>query len=223
MTRRAVVVSALVRISVDTMTGSPLASLSVVALHLQVAVLGCVTAVHEVATGGLPPQVQAEVDVFTVTIAGCAARTAQHAEMTEPRAHTADGAAAVLRAATACAAALCATGHRRGRRWRVPQELVQFLRTPAADAAQGGLQGRTLCFAHSSAARVVDEGAASVPVDDSDEAVPEVAARVRAVMQVRRMLKHAVLAVICRACHWIRLSKIVADADLAAVPDVIIR
>lgn len=171
--------------------------------------LACLTAVHDVATAGLPAEVQAELDVFTVTVARSAARTAQHAEVTEPRAHSADGAAAVLRAATACAAALCSTGHRRGARWHVPEELVQFLRAPAADAAQGGLQGHALCLAHSSAARVEDEGAAHVPVDDDDgAAVSEVAARVRSVMQVRRMLgcPTPVVMIICHAwrCLWCR-------------------
>lgn len=149
--------------------------------------LECVTAIHEVATGGLPAALQAELDVYTVTMVGAAARSAHFAVGTEPRIHTAVAAAAVLRAATACAAALCAAGHRRGPRWHVPPELVLFLRAPAADAAQGALQERALCLARAATARVADEAAARVPVDEDDAAhVSDVAAKVRTVMQVWR-------------------------------------
>ena len=152
------------------------------------------TAVHDVATGALPAELQAELDVFTVTMARCAACTAQLAEATEPRVHTAKGAAAVLAAATACCSALCRSGHRRGPRWRVVPELLQFLRAPAADAAQGVRQGRAVCLANASAARVADEESVRVPVEATD--VADVAARVREVMKVRVLVACGALTVL---------------------------
>eukprot|EP00892_Ulva_mutabilis_P007372 jgi/Ulvmu1/5006/UM021_0023.1 len=154
----------------------------------QVAVLECITAVHDVSTGALPAVLQAELDTFTVTTARSAARTAQLAQAWEPRMHTAGGAAAVLRAATACAAALCRTGQRRGPRWRPPPELLLCLRAPAVDAAQGVRQSRAVCLTHASAARVADDASAHVPLEEPE--IADVAARVRAVMKAANWAAH---------------------------------
>lgn len=74
--------------------------------------LQCIEAMHDTASGSLPPQLQVDVDVFTVSVLE-SCHWGRHLVATDPRVHHVEGVAVVKHAATAAVAAMCRSSLRR--------------------------------------------------------------------------------------------------------------
>lgn len=146
--------------------------------------LRCVEAMHDLASGSLPPQLQIDLDVFTVSVLESAYWSGQLV-LTDPRIHDAAGVAAVKKAATAAAAAMCRSGYRRQlpladrivsvlRQPPVDTELeaVQLAAVQAVEGARGGVGGNHSQHGNGSG-RVQAEGEKGAPgAHACDAAVP---------------------------------------------------
>lgn len=72
----------------------------------------CIEAMHDIVSGSLPPQLQVDVDVFTVSVLE-SCHWSRQLVLTDARIHDVQGVAAVKKAATVAVAAMCRSGLQR--------------------------------------------------------------------------------------------------------------
>lgn len=80
---------------------------------------------HDIVSGSLAPQLQVDVDVFTVSVLE-SCHWSRHLVLTDPRIHDVKGVAAVKQAATAAVAAMCRSGFRRNGQVRCNARLIDY-------------------------------------------------------------------------------------------------